>query len=183
MKQKEVENKSDEILYKLFGIEPEKPVEEVSKVKTKTLFDHLKAVTQFQDPEYFKKLTDGDKKTWSTYMIIRYLSMNPDWVEIISDVEALTVGPQLEPERVYQILISIIPPSSIYLQYIKGKTEGKFEEELITIFARFYGISRKEATEYLHILYIIPNGTNEVARIVSMYGKDEKEVKKLMKVK
>ena len=33
-------------------------------VKTKTLFDHLKAITQYQDPNYWEKLSDADKKTF-----------------------------------------------------------------------------------------------------------------------
>ena len=32
--------------------------------KTKTLFDHLKAITQYQDPNYWETLTDADKRTW-----------------------------------------------------------------------------------------------------------------------
>ncbi len=38
----------------------------------KSLFDHIKAVTQFQDPNYWDKLEDGDKKTWSNYMVHRF---------------------------------------------------------------------------------------------------------------
>ena len=37
----------------------------------KTLFDHIKAVTQFQDPKYWDKLEETDKKTWSNYMVQR----------------------------------------------------------------------------------------------------------------
>ena len=54
--------------------------------KPKTLFDHLKAITQYQDPNYWEKLSDADKKTWSNYMVHRFLSMNLDWVDIISDL-------------------------------------------------------------------------------------------------
>ena len=52
----------------------------------KTLFDHIKAITQFQDPNYFDKLEEDDLKTWSNYMIHRFLSMNSNWIEVLSDL-------------------------------------------------------------------------------------------------
>jgi hypothetical protein len=33
----------------------------------KTLFNHLTAITSEQDPNYWDKLDDGDKKTFSNY--------------------------------------------------------------------------------------------------------------------
>ena len=45
------------------------------------LFDHINAITTIQDPKYFDKLTDEDLKTWSNFMINRFLSMKPEWVE------------------------------------------------------------------------------------------------------
>ena len=56
----------------------------------KTLFDHIKAITQFQDPKYFDKLEEGDLKTWSNYMIHRFLSMNSDWIEVLAELQPYT---------------------------------------------------------------------------------------------
>jgi hypothetical protein len=153
------------------------------KLKVATLFEHLRQITQTQDPDYFKKLTDADKKSWSTFMILRYLSMNENWTEIINEIQPYTTSVQLKPELVYQILIRIIPPSNIYLPYIKGKNEGKYEKELINTFMLFYSISNREAIDYLNILYSKLDGLKEVRRILSMYGFDEKEIKKLTKLK
>ena len=52
------------------------------KSGNKSLFDHITHITQIQDPKYWDKLEEGDKKTWSNYMIHRFLSMNPDWIEV-----------------------------------------------------------------------------------------------------
>ena len=73
----------------------------------KTLFDHIKAITQFQDPNYFDKLEEGDLKTWSNYMIHRFLSMNSDWITTIADLQPYTE--RLKPEQLYLTLIGIIP--------------------------------------------------------------------------
>ena len=81
----------------------------------KTLFDHIKAVTQFQDPNYWDKLDDGDKRTWSNYMIHRFLSMNPDWIEVLSEIQPYTQV--LEPKQLYLSLIGIIPKGRYFLKY------------------------------------------------------------------
>ena len=44
------------------------------------LFDHINAITTIQDPKYFDKLGDEDLKTWSNFMINRFLSMKPEWL-------------------------------------------------------------------------------------------------------
>ena len=71
----------------------------------KTLFDHIKAITQSQDPNYFDKLEEGDLKTWSNYMIHRFLSMNADWITTIADLQPYTE--RLKPEQLYLSLIHI----------------------------------------------------------------------------
>ena len=44
-------------------------------MKTKTLFDHIKQITNVQNQLYWDNITDADKKTWSNYMVHRFLSM------------------------------------------------------------------------------------------------------------
>ena len=39
----------------------------------KGLFDHIKAITSEQNPKYWDILEDDDKKTWSNYMVHRFL--------------------------------------------------------------------------------------------------------------
>jgi len=51
------------------------------------LFDHISAVTEYQDPHYWGKISDDDKKTFGNFIIQRYISMNPDWIEWISEVQ------------------------------------------------------------------------------------------------
>jgi hypothetical protein len=64
-----------------------------------TLFDHIKQITDVQNPKYWDKLEDADKKTWSNYMVLRFLSMNTDWVSTVA---------QLQP------LLQELPPKALY---------------------------------------------------------------------
>ena len=82
----------------------------------KTLFDHLNAISKDQKPDYFRDLSEEDKKTWSNYMIHRFLSMNYDFVDLIAQVQPLTQT--MEPEIFYKLLIGLIPSGRYYFRYI-----------------------------------------------------------------
>jgi len=153
-----------------------------TQIKVKTLFDHINAITQIQDKKYFDKLSDGDKKTWSNYMINRFLSMNPDWIEIISELDPLTTGNQLKGEFVYKMYIDVIPKSRVFLKYIKGKKDTKYNKELIDLVKLYFECSKKEAVDYLNIYYSTESQMEELKEIITKYGNDEKEVKRLIKV-
>ena len=84
------------------------------------LFDHINAITTIQDPKYFDKLGDEDLKTWSNFMINRFLSMKPEWVELIASILPLTQT--LSPKEMYSLYINVIPKGKYFLKYIKGKS-------------------------------------------------------------
>ena len=145
--------------------------------KTKTLFDHIKAVTQFQDPKYWDKLEESDKKTWSNYMIHRFLSMNPDWIEVLSEIQPYTQT--LEPKQLYLSLIGIIPKGRYFLKYTKGKGVKKYETWLIDLLKEDFMCSSFEAEDYCHILYSTREGRENLKYICEKYGIDKKQITKL----
>jgi hypothetical protein len=144
---------------------------------SKTLFDHIKAVTQFQDPNYWDKLEEGDKKTWSNYMIHRFLSMNPDWIEVLSEIQPYTQV--LEPKQLYLSLIGIIPKGRYFLKYTKGKKENKYESFLVELIREDFQCSTKEAEDYCEILYSTREGRENIKYICEKYGIDKKQITKL----
>ena len=143
----------------------------------KTLFDHIKAITQSQDPNYFDKLEEGDLKTWSNYMIHRFLSMNADWITTIADLQPYTE--RLKPEQLYLTLIGIIPKGRYYLKYIKGKKTDKYESWLVDLVKEDFQCSSKEAEEYCEILYATREGRENIKYICEKYGIDKKQITKL----
>jgi len=143
----------------------------------KSLFDHIKAVTQFQDPKYWDKLEEGDKKTWSNYMIHRFLSMNPDWIEVLSEIQPYTQV--LEPKQLYLSLIGIIPKGRYFLKYTKGKKDNKYESFLIDLLKQDFMCSSKEAEDYCEILYSTREGRENLKYICEKYGIDKKQITKL----
>lgn len=144
----------------------------------KTLFDHLNAISKDQKPDYFKDLTEEDKKTWSNYMIHRFLSMNYDFVDVIAQIQPLTQT--LEPELFYKLLIGIIPPGRYYFRYIKGKSEETADEAIVELLQQEYNCSKNTAIDYYHILTCIREGEEYKIYLKEKYGLRGKE--KLPKV-
>jgi len=143
----------------------------------KKLFDHLNAITVEQDPDYFNKLSEEDIKSWSNFMINRFLSMKPEWVELIATLQPLTQT--LEPEQMYKLYINVIPKGRQYLKYIKGKSEDKYEEFLVDLIKREYQCSERQAIEYIEVLYSTREGRENIKYMCERYGVDKKQITKL----
>jgi hypothetical protein len=143
----------------------------------KKLFDHLNAITAEQDPNYFKNLTEEDIKSWSNFMINRFLSMKPEWVELIASLQPLTQT--LEPEQMYKLYINILPKGKQYLKYTKGKADEKYESFLVELIIKEYQCSERHATEYIEILYSTREGRENIKYICEKYAIPKKEITKL----
>ena len=73
-------------------------------VKKKSLFDHVNQVTSVQNPNYWEEISEEDKKSWSNYMVHRFLSMKMEWVEVVNELQKY----KLQPKDLYKLLIFII---------------------------------------------------------------------------
>ena len=143
----------------------------------KKLFDHLNAITSEQDPKYFDKLTEEDIKSWSNFMINRFLSMKPEWVELIATLLPLTQT--LEPKEMYKLYISVIPKGKHYLKYIKGKSEDKYEQFIVDLLKKEYDCSERQANDYIEVLYATREGREYMKYVCEKYGVDKKQITKL----
>ena len=64
-------------------------------IRRRSLFDHIKEVTSIQHKTYWKKLSEEDKKTWSNFMVHRFLSMNPNWLELTNEIQRYDLKPEI----------------------------------------------------------------------------------------
>ena len=143
----------------------------------KKLFDHLNAITSEQDPNYFEKLSEEDLKSWSNFMVNRFLSMKPEWVELIATL--LPLSQTLSPKEMYKLYINVIPKGKYFLKYVKGKSEDKYERFLIDLIKKEFLVSEIQAIEYIEILYSIREGRENIKYICEKYGIEKKEITKL----
>jgi len=154
-----------------------KEEKEEATVKFANLFDHLNSITQKKPKNYWDKLSDGDKRTWSNYMILRYLSMNTNYLDFISEYQLYLQ--ELDPSSLSKVLIDFLPYDKSFLKYISGEKEEKYESWLVDIFVNHYQTSKKEVVDYLKILYINYEGKSHIKQICEMYGVEPTKIKKI----
>jgi len=144
--------------------------------KPATIFDHLSYITEKKTP--WDKLSEADQKSFSPYLINRWLSMNMDLIEIVDMFQQYTIG-ELDRKHVYQLYQELLPKRKMYTKYIKAKDSDKYNKELLEFVAKHYQISIREATEYVAIM--LDMDKELVIDILRKYGKTDKEIKSLMK--
>jgi len=142
-----------------------------------SLFDHIKQITNVQNPKYWDTLEEADKKTWSNYMVLRFLSMKYEWVETISAVQPYLQ--EVPPKAMYLALIDLLPKGRHFMKYMKPKTADKYEGWLVELVAKHYEVSKLEAEDYLKILYNSKSGKERIIQLAEDYGVEPKIIKKL----
>jgi len=141
-----------------------------------SIFDHFNNITY--NKVGWANLSEVNRKSFSSFMMNRLLSMNTDYIEIVNELQKYTVG-VLPPEVVYALYIDLIPKKKQFNKYVKASKETKFNSELVELLSKYFCISLKEATEYLDLL--LPDRRNTVVDLLKKYGKTDKEIILLLK--
>ena len=147
----------------------------MSKVKKKSLFDHIQAVTSQQHPDYWDEISDDDKKSCSNYMVNRFLSMKPEWITFVNDVQKYP----LKPKELYKVYADILPKKRQWLKYIKGDKKMKYPTWVYEIVAKHLQCSIRESNDAVEMYEISAGGQAELKDILMKYGKTEQECRKL----
>ena len=142
-------------------------------VKAKTIFQHLSGIKEKK--ESWASLSDMDKKSFSPFIINRWLSMNLDLLPIVNILQKYTIG-FLSARDVYKVYLDFLPKKKTFDKYIKGSKSSKYNKECLEYLSQWYGVSQREVTDYLEIL-----SKDDVINILMKYGLTEKESKKLLK--
>jgi len=135
-----------------------------------TIFDWLKEITY--NKSKWESFTEEDKKSFEPYMIHRFLSMNPEYIEFVNLVQTF---PYTDKEKIYSIYLYMIPKNNMFFKYIKSSKKKK-QESLLKHIANYFECSFGEAEEYIDILR-----ESGVKSILTKLGVGEKEQKKLLK--
>ena len=146
--------------------------------KPATIFDHIAGITHKK--KSWDKLSESDQKSFTPYIINRWLSMHMDLIETIDALQQYTIGP-LSKKHVYQLYYDILPNANVRAKYIKGKKVNKFNKELVKFVRDHYEVNSQEAEEYIGIFIRTNSGLENLVDIMKSYGKTEKEIKKLLK--
>jgi hypothetical protein len=136
----------------------------------KNVFDWLKEINSTKShPDTF---TNQDWDIWNSYMVHRFLSMNPDYIELVNEVQSL---PPSNKKQIYSIYREYIPKNNKWSKYVKSSTKEP-DKDLIEYLKNYFKVSTREIKDYLKIL-----DKKEVQSILNKQGLEEKEIKKLLK--
>ena len=141
--------------------------------KNKSLFDHINHIREVKSPNYFDTLSEADKKSYSNYMVNKFLSMNVHQVPYVNELQKYTLTPELH----YAFFSRIIPKGRQFNKYIKKTKDVKYEEWLVNIVVRHYNVSIVEAEEYLQIYY--KHDKAALRKLCEAYGVDNKQLKRV----
>jgi len=134
------------------------------------IFDWLKQITY--EKQSWDSFTEEDRTSFNPYMVHRFLSMNPEYIEFVNLIQNI---PYTEKEKIYKLYLYMIPKKNMFLKYIKS-TKTKTREELLQHLASHYECSLREADEYYHMLH-----NDTIKGILKKRGIEDKEIKKLLK--
>jgi hypothetical protein len=134
------------------------------------IFDWLKQITY--EKQSWDSFTEEDRTSFNPYMVHRFLSMNPEYIEFVNLIQNI---PYTEKEKIYKLYLYMIPKKNMFLKYIKSN-RTKTREELLQHLASYYECSLREADEYYHMHH-----SDTIKNILKKRGVEDKEIKKLLK--
>ena len=146
-------------------------------IKAKSLFDHLSGITDKKVS--WESLSEVDRKSFSPYMVNRFLSMNMNFIELVNEFQKYTIG-ELSNREVYKLYLELLPKQKQFNKYIKASKADKYQTELVELLSKHFLISEKESLEALdmyHETSLLP-----LKDILKKYGKIDKEITKLLKI-
>ena len=134
------------------------------------LFDWLKEINNKKSP--VDSFSQEDWDNWNSYMVHRFLSMDPDLLELVNEVQKL---PPTDKKKIYSIYKEFVPKNNKWNKYIKSTLKQR-NKELTEYLKGYFQLSTREVKEYMELL-----GDEEILRILSQLGINNKEAKKLLK--
>jgi hypothetical protein len=142
----------------------------------RSLFDHLDAICTNQDINYFDELDDADRKTFTVYMVNRFISMKSEFLPIVNEFQMYYDSSG--PREAYLFYSQMLPKEKKYFKYIKSKKETKYEDWLVALVAKHYQVSQIEAQDYLFTFYLTDAGKGYLRQLCEQHCIESKLIKK-----
>jgi hypothetical protein len=134
----------------------------------KTVWDWITEINSKKtNPNHF---TSSDWDKFNAYTIHRVMSMNPNFLEIVNEIQII---PYSNKKQIYEIYREFIPINNKWNKYIKSSIKES-NKELIEYLKIYFEVSSKEIKEYLNFL-----DKNEIFSILESFGLNKKEIKKI----
>lgn len=123
--------------------------EYIVEEKKVTLFDYLHDICQGKKGDLQKK--DPDMKQFSSYMVLKYLSLEEEYLPFI-DIMNRYQGCNTK-EQMYKVLLILIPRCKKFLSYPKLKEKICAEKD-VALVARYFKCAKSEAFDFMKMGFI-----------------------------
>ena len=114
--------------------------------------------------KHWDEFSEAEQKKFSPFIINRWLSMDKEFIEIVNIFQKYAIG-TLEPREVYKWYCDILPKGKRFNKYIKGKSNKKYDKDLVNVLSTHFEVSKKETKTYIDLL-----DKKEIKEILKMYG-------------
>ena len=127
-----------------------------------TIFDWINQILVTK--KHWNDFTEDEQKKFSPFIINRWLSMDEEFLEVVNAFQKYSIG-NLDTREVYKWYCDILPRGKRFNKYIKGKSDKKFDSELVDIISKHFECSKLQTKEYLELI-----SREEIKQILKMYG-------------
>ena len=130
-----------------------------------TIFEWINQILVHKKP--WDSFNETDQKTFSPFIINRWLSMDEEFIEVVNYFHKYSIG-TLEPREVYRWYSDFLPSGKRFNKYIKSKKNKKYDKELINILCDYFEDSKSNIIEYIGFM-----NKKQLKEILKMYGGDK----------
>lgn len=137
--------------------------------KSKTIFDFLNDITYHKIP--WENQLESDRKRFQPYMLNRWLSMHPDYLDIVAEVQP--VISRLNSREFYVFFTDILPKKKFYAKYVKSSIDSENNIRLLSLISDKLRIGSRDAEEIFDSI-----SSEDLKEWLMEYGYSDKEIKK-----
>ena len=138
-----------------------------------TIFDWIGQILVDKKP--WDSFDESDQKSFSPFIINRWLSMDEEFIEVVNYFQKYAIG-TLEPREVYKWYSDFLPKGKRFNKYIKSKNKKKYDPILVNIVCTHFECSKQQVGEYLELIH-----KEELTEILAMYGTEKNQIKRMVK--
>lgn len=135
----------------------------------KNIFDWLNEITLNKTP--WEEFTEEDKLAWNTYMVRRFISMDKNYTELVSEIQNYPIPVKNE----YKFWCDVLPKKKTFFRYIKPQTNLP-NKDLLIILAQYFKVSQREIIDNFNLI-----DKNIIKDTLQELGFEDKKIKVLLK--
>jgi hypothetical protein len=104
-------------------------------------------------------------------MINKIVSMNPNYVELVAEIQEY----QMPKQKLYEFYCKTLSKQKFFNKYQKPSKQ-QYIKEVLNLLSGYFQISTREVLDYCNILT-----QQDIKDILQQLGKEEKEIKQILK--